>query len=50
MTGLAREHTLIRYDDRGAGMSDWDVDNISFDAWVRDLESVVEARGVRVRP
>jgi class 3 adenylate cyclase/pimeloyl-ACP methyl ester carboxylesterase len=46
MMGLAREHTLIRYDDRGAGMSDWDVDNISFDAWVSDFESVVEASGV----
>jgi Adenylate and Guanylate cyclase catalytic domain len=28
MIGLAQNHTLIRYDDRGAGMSDWDVDNI----------------------
>jgi hypothetical protein len=48
ITGLAREHTLIRYDDRGAGMSDWDVEDISFDAWVNDLESVVEASGVDV--
>jgi pimeloyl-ACP methyl ester carboxylesterase len=46
MRGLARDHTLIRYDDRGAGMSDWDVDDISFDAWVGDLESVVGAIGV----
>jgi class 3 adenylate cyclase/pimeloyl-ACP methyl ester carboxylesterase len=46
MSGLAREHTLIRYDDRGAGMSDWDVDEISFDAWVSDLECVVEASRV----
>ena len=25
--GLSREHTLIRYDARGNGMSDWDVDS-----------------------
>ena len=27
-------------------MSDWDVGDVSFDAWVRDLESVVEHLGV----
>jgi hypothetical protein len=32
--GLARDHTLIRYDPRGSGMSDWDVDELSLDAWV----------------
>ena len=40
---LAREHTLIRYDTRGNGLSDWDADDISFDAWVSDLETVCEA-------
>ena len=40
---LAREHTLIRYDTRGNGLSDWDADDISFDAWVSDLEAVCEA-------
>ncbi len=44
--GLAQDHTLIRYDARGNGMSDWDVVNISFDAWVSDLESVVDAAGL----
>ena len=34
--GLSREHTLIRYDARGNGMSDWDVDALSLDAWVTD--------------
>jgi pimeloyl-ACP methyl ester carboxylesterase/DNA-binding CsgD family transcriptional regulator len=42
---LAREHTLVRYDERGCGLSDRDVE-LSFDAWVRDLEAVVEAAGV----
>jgi DNA-binding winged helix-turn-helix (wHTH) protein/alpha-beta hydrolase superfamily lysophospholipase len=43
---LAAEHRLIRYDERGNGLSDWDADDISFDAFVRDLESVVEATGL----
>jgi len=40
---LAAEHLLIRYDARGNGLSDWEVDEVSFDAFLRDLESVVEA-------
>jgi class 3 adenylate cyclase/pimeloyl-ACP methyl ester carboxylesterase len=48
--GLAREHTLIRYDARGNGMSDWDVDELSLDAWVSDLETVVNAAGVERFP
>ena len=42
---LAAEHRLIRYDERGNGLSDWDVADISFDAFVKDLESVIEASG-----
>jgi pimeloyl-ACP methyl ester carboxylesterase/DNA-binding SARP family transcriptional activator len=48
--GLACNHRLIRYDARGNGLSDWDVDDISFDAFVHDLESVVEAAGVEKFP
>jgi pimeloyl-ACP methyl ester carboxylesterase len=40
---LAREHTLTRYDARGNGLSDWDVEEVSFEAFVRDLETVVDA-------
>ena len=40
---LASRHQLIRYDERGNGLSDWDVQDISFEAFVRDLESVVDA-------
>jgi pimeloyl-ACP methyl ester carboxylesterase len=43
---LAADHRLIRYDERGNGLSDWDVDDISFEAFVRDLESVVDATGL----
>jgi pimeloyl-ACP methyl ester carboxylesterase/DNA-binding winged helix-turn-helix (wHTH) protein len=43
---LASEHQLIRYDARGNGLSDWDVQDISFEAFARDLESVVDAAGL----
>jgi class 3 adenylate cyclase/pimeloyl-ACP methyl ester carboxylesterase len=40
---LAKDHTLIRYDARGNGLSDRTVDDISFDAFVSDLEVVRDA-------
>jgi class 3 adenylate cyclase/pimeloyl-ACP methyl ester carboxylesterase len=40
---LARDHTMIRYDPRGNGLSDRTIDEISFDAFVSDLETVVDA-------
>ncbi len=43
LLGLAEHNTLIRYDERGCGLSDWDAGDISFDAWLADLEAVVEA-------
>ena len=43
---LTRDHRLIRYDERGNGLSDWDVDELSVDAFVRDLEAVVDAAGL----
>jgi pimeloyl-ACP methyl ester carboxylesterase/DNA-binding winged helix-turn-helix (wHTH) protein len=39
---LSHEHTLIRYDERGSGLSDRYVEDLSFDAWVRDLEDLVD--------
>jgi pimeloyl-ACP methyl ester carboxylesterase/DNA-binding CsgD family transcriptional regulator len=44
---FTHDHTLIRYDERGNGLSDWDVEDLSFEAWVRDLEAVVEAAGLQ---
>jgi class 3 adenylate cyclase/pimeloyl-ACP methyl ester carboxylesterase len=43
---LARDHTLIRYDARGNGLSDRDVENVSFETFVSDLEAVVDAAGL----
>lgn len=42
---LSAENTLLRYDERGNGMSQWDVDDLGFDAMVADLESIVDASG-----
>lgn len=39
---LGRTHRVIRYDERGSGLSDRDVEEFSLDAWVRDLEAVVD--------
>ncbi len=48
--GLARERTLVRYDARGNGLSDWDVEAIDFEAFVSDLESVMDAAGIKRAP
>jgi len=47
---LSRDHRLIRYDPRGTGLSDWDVADISLDAWVNDVDTVVNAAGVERFP
>ena len=43
---LSQHHRVIRYDERGNGMSQRDVSDVSFDTWVRDLETVVDAAGL----
>ncbi len=43
---LSARHRLIRYDERGCGLSDWEVRDISLDAWVEDLELVVDQAGL----
>lgn len=40
---LSGDHTLVRMDQRACGLSDWEVADISFEAWVRDLEALVDA-------
>jgi pimeloyl-ACP methyl ester carboxylesterase/DNA-binding CsgD family transcriptional regulator len=39
---MSERHTLVRYDPRGCGLSQTDVDTITFDDWVADLEAVVD--------
>lgn len=43
---LTADFRLIRYDERGNGLSDWDVKDFSLEAMVRDLETVVDAAGL----
>ena len=43
---LSRHHRLLRYDERGNGLSQRDITGISFETWVRDLETVVDAAGL----
>lgn len=42
---FAKDHTLLRYDPRGTGLSDWNVGELSFDCWLADLEAVVDHVG-----
>ena len=43
LAGLGERHTVLRYDERGCGLSDWEVPQISFETFVTDLELVVDA-------
>jgi len=43
---FTRCHSLVRMDPRGVGMSDWDVQELSFDAMVKDVEAAVDAAGL----
>jgi len=43
---LSQRHRLVRWDERGCGLSDWCVDELSLDAWVRDQETVVDSLGL----
>jgi pimeloyl-ACP methyl ester carboxylesterase/DNA-binding CsgD family transcriptional regulator len=43
---LSDGHTLLRMDQRGCGLSDREVADLSFEAMVGDLEAVVDAAGL----
>ncbi|MGB8331046.1 MAG: alpha/beta fold hydrolase, partial [Polyangiales bacterium] len=43
LESLSRSRRLIRYDARGNGLSDHDVPEVSFERWVTDLGTVIEA-------
>ncbi|HKA58847.1 MAG TPA: alpha/beta fold hydrolase, partial [Gemmatimonadales bacterium] len=43
---MASRHKLVNYDCRGVGMSQRDVLDMSFDAWIHDLEAVADAAGL----
>ena len=43
---LSRHHQLLRYDQRGCGLSDWDVESLTLESMICDLEAVVDAAGL----
>ncbi len=45
-SALSLHHRIVRYDERGNGMSQRDVGDVNFDTWVKDLETVVDAAGL----
>lgn len=47
---FARGRTFIRYDERGCGLSDWNVADLSFEAFVEDLEAVADSLGLERFP
>jgi pimeloyl-ACP methyl ester carboxylesterase/DNA-binding CsgD family transcriptional regulator len=40
---LSRDHYYVRYDSRGCGLSDRDVERFSLRAWIEDLEAITDA-------
>jgi class 3 adenylate cyclase/pimeloyl-ACP methyl ester carboxylesterase len=46
LRGLAAEHSLVRFDQRANGLSDWDVAEITFERMVDDMAAVVDAVGL----
>ena len=43
---VARNHTFIRFDHRGSGLSDRTVTDLSIDAYARDLDAVLDHMGL----
>jgi pimeloyl-ACP methyl ester carboxylesterase len=43
---LGERHTVVRYDERGCGLSDSEAGDLSLETWVADLEAVVDAAGL----
>ena len=43
---IGRFATVVRYDERGHGLSDWDVDDFSLESRLGDLEAVVDHAGL----
>ena len=43
MRFFSEHFRFIRHDERGCGMTDWNVGDLSFERWIEDLESLVDA-------
>jgi len=43
LAGLTKHHELVRFDSRGGGLSDWEVENFSLELMASDMATVAEA-------
>src|SRR3546814_12258158 len=41
---LAGHYRYVRYDERGCGLSDWEVGELALESWIGDLETSGERR------
>ena len=46
LSEIMRHNTLLRYDQRGSGLSDWEVEDFSYERMVKDFEELIEATGL----
>jgi len=46
LSEIMRHNTLVRYDQRGSGLSDWEVADFSYERMVRDFEELIEELGL----
>jgi len=46
LSEIMRHNTLVRYDHRGSGLSDWEVADFSYERVVRDFEELIEELGL----
>lgn len=50
MTFCASRFRFVRYDERGCGMSDWDLEDVSSSRWPEDLAAVAQAAAPAAEP
>lgn len=43
---IMQHNMLVRYDQRGSGLSDWNISDFSFERTVQDFEELVDAAGL----
>lgn len=46
LSTIMQHNTLVRYDQRGSGLSDWNVDDFSLERAVRDFEELMDGLGL----
>lgn len=50
LDALGQNHTVLRYDQRGTGLSSWELGDTSLEAYSADLKSVADAAGLERFP